>query len=200
MKSQSGLDGSLLGSSEVSNRKRKMGELEKTELNAEELKQHFSLVWSEDSQVLTYLFPMLAKSKLKIPMDVFFVDVLAVPPPKTRPCQFTGGVMTLHPQSTGLNYVVETVTVMKAVLQVLKGGNLAGLADETKIMLASLRGDTNQLKLDIVWKELQGYVDHVLDREMKTGVTAKVRRKNVAFSCGLCLLISVVRLAGVSSS
>ena len=71
-------------------RKRKMGESEKTELNAEELKQHFSLVWNTDSQVLTYLFPMLAKSKLQIPMDVFFIDVLAVPPPKTRPCQFTG--------------------------------------------------------------------------------------------------------------
>ena len=83
--------------------------------------------------------------------------------------------MTLHPQSTGLTYVIETVTVMKAVLQVIKGARPETLSEETKTMLASLRGDTNQLKLDIVWKELQGHVDHVLDREMKTGVTNKVK-------------------------
>ena len=84
------MDVSSIGSSSSARKRKKMGVSEKTELNAEELKRHFSLVWSEDSQVLTYLFPMLAKSNLKIPMDVFFIDVLAVPPPKTRPCQFTG--------------------------------------------------------------------------------------------------------------
>ena len=40
---------------------------------------------------------------------VLFVDVLPVPPPRTRPCQFTGGIMTVHPQSSGLQYVIESV-------------------------------------------------------------------------------------------
>ena len=83
--------------------------------------------------------------------------------------------MTLHPQSTGLTYVIETVTVMKAILQVIKGADPETLSMETRSMLTSLRGETNQLKLDGVWKELQGHVDHVLDKEMKTGVTSKVR-------------------------
>lgn len=82
--------------------------------------------------------------------------------------------MTLHPQSTGLTYVVETVTVMKAVLQMMKGSNPDLMGEEIRNMLTSLRGDTNQLKLDMVWKELQGHVDHVLDKEMKSGVATKV--------------------------
>ena len=36
------------------------------------------------------------------PTDIFFVEVLAVPPPNARPCQFTGGALTIHPQSTSL--------------------------------------------------------------------------------------------------
>jgi hypothetical protein len=54
------------------------------------------------------------------PTDVFFLEVLAVPPPKSRPCQFAGGIMTLHPQSSSLQDVVETVTVMKQILQVMR--------------------------------------------------------------------------------
>ena len=61
----------------------------------------------------------------KYPTDLFFVDVLSVPPPKSRPCQYTGGMMTIHPQSTGLQNVVESITVLKQILQVRKSLNLS---------------------------------------------------------------------------
>jgi DNA-directed RNA polymerase I subunit RPA1 len=102
-------------------RQRKLGEREKTELNPEELKQHFRELWSWDPEILINLFPMLKNKTCEFPTDLFFVDVLSVPPPKTRPCQYTGGMMTIHPQSTGLQSVVETVTVLKQVLQVTRG-------------------------------------------------------------------------------
>ncbi|XP_059079806.1 DNA-directed RNA polymerase I subunit RPA1-like [Tigriopus californicus] len=154
--------------------KKGSGEKEKTELNAEELKRHFRELWIHDSEVLSYLYPMLRTSTAKYPTDVFFVDVLAVPPPKSRPCQFMGGSLNIHPQSTGLQYVVESVTVMKQVLQLLRGQDLESLSAETKDMIKSIRGVSLELKLDSVWKELQGCVDHVLDKEMKSGSMQKV--------------------------
>ena len=90
---------------------------------------------------------MLREMTNEYPTDVFFVDVLAVPPPKARPCQFTGGMMTIHPQSTGLQYVVETVAVMKQILQVLKGADLELMKEEAREMIKTTRGETLQVIL-----------------------------------------------------
>ena len=98
---------------------RKDGPKEKTELKPDELKRHFRKLWETDSDLLLSLFPMF-NIKSKYPTDLFFVDVLSVPPPKSRPCQYTGGMMTIHPQSTGLQNVVESITVLKQILQVRK--------------------------------------------------------------------------------
>ena len=102
-----------------SKKARKDGDREKTELKPHELKKHFRKLWETDSDLLLSLFPML-DNKSKHPTDLFFVDVLSVPPPKTRPCQYTGGMMTIHPQSTGLQNVIESITVLKQILQVRK--------------------------------------------------------------------------------
>jgi hypothetical protein len=61
---------------------------------------------------------MLKHTKADHPPDLFFVDVLGVPPPRTRPCQMTGEIMTLHPQSTALQKVIESVIVLKQIMQV----------------------------------------------------------------------------------
>jgi len=58
------------------------------------------------------------------PTDLFFVEVMGVPPPKTRPCQMTGDIMTLHPQSTALEKVIETIVILKQIMQVNKEQHL----------------------------------------------------------------------------
>ena len=79
---------------------------------------HFRALWlNDDSRLLSHLYPALDADAAH-PTDVFFVSVLAVPPPKCRPCQFTGGMMTTHPQSSGLEWVVKTVAIMKHLLKV----------------------------------------------------------------------------------
>ena len=100
-----------------SKKSRKDGPKEKTELKPDELKKHFRKLWEKDSELLLSLFPMLS-NKSDHPTDLFFVDVLSVPPPKSRPCQYTGGMMTIHPQSSGLQNVVESIAMLKQVLQV----------------------------------------------------------------------------------
>ena len=61
---------------------------------------------------------MLKHAQSDFPPDLFFVDVLGVPPPKTRPCQMTGEIMTIHPQSTALERVIENIVVLKQIMQV----------------------------------------------------------------------------------
>ena len=103
------------------------------------------------------------------PTDIFFVDVLAVPPPNARPCQFTGGALTIHPQSTSLQRLIETVTVLKQVLLVVRQDvKEDDLSAEAKVMIKGLRGDHITAKMDSIWKEMQADVDRVLDREMNT--------------------------------
>ena len=41
---------------------------------------------TDDSRLLSHLYPAL-DAGAAYPTDVFFVSVLAVPPPKCRPCQ-----------------------------------------------------------------------------------------------------------------
>ncbi len=159
---------------QAARRKRKMGDREKTELNPKEIQQHFRELWALDSDILANLFPMLRNDSCEFPTDLFFIEALGVPPPKTRPCQFMSGMMTLHPQSTGLQNVLETVTILKQVLQVASGNvSLELLSPEAQELVKSLKGDSPILKMDLVWKELQQHVDHVLDRDMNRGSNNK---------------------------
>ena len=160
------------------------GEREKTELNAQEIKEHFRYLWVSDQDLLSSLFPMLRQEKNNDmcngegfadtdtsdrPTDVFFIEVLAVPPPNTRPCQYTGGSMTIHPQSTSLQRLLETVAVLKQVLQVVRQDvDQSSLTLEAKSMIKGLKGDNITAKMDTIWKEMQADVDRVLDREMNT--------------------------------
>lgn len=176
----------------------KKNDWDQTELNPEEIRKHFRQLWVEDPEIMCHLYPMLKtvdtgykikeddygiKSEQdeeeealnKHPTDVFFVECLAVPPPKTRPCQFMAGTMTIHPQSSGLQYVVETATVMREILRLLKHRlDLEGLRPEVREMIKTQRGENLEAKLDFTWKELQSNVDQVLDKELKTSTGNKV--------------------------
>ncbi len=89
--------------------------------------------------------------------------------------------MTVHPQSTGLQYVVETVEVMKQLLRVMQGSvDLDTMSKEARDMIESMRGEKLEMKLDTLWKELQAHIDHVLDRDMKSGTNLKVCRAEIS--------------------
>ena len=58
-------------------------EREKCELNPQQLKEHFRGVYSQDPQLLNELFPVFKQTPgLSTPTDLFFMEVLAVPPPR----------------------------------------------------------------------------------------------------------------------
>ena len=69
------------------------------------------------------------------PTDVLFMDVLPVPPPRARPVQFTGGLLTLHPQTQSLTNVVEAVSLMKPLVKMLQGQDIEEFSQETREMI-----------------------------------------------------------------
>ena len=146
-------------------------EREKSELNPTELRSHFRTLYSSDHTLLEHLFPVMHSSSLPHPTDVLFLEVLPVPPPRSRPCQVTGGRVTQHPQSQAILAVLEAVVVMRPLVQLLQGGDLQQFSVETRALLASLRGENTSAQLDTVWKELQTHVDHVVDKDLNASKT-----------------------------
>jgi len=138
----------------------------KWELNATEVRDHLRALWSVDHELLGRLFPVMRRTAAGHPTDLLFLDVLPVPPPRARPVQFTGGLLTLHPQSQALGKVLEAVATMRPLVEVLQGRDLATMSKETQEMLKVLRGENTAEQLDLVWKELQMHVDHVIDRDL----------------------------------
>ncbi len=216
--------------------------MEKMELNPGELMRHFRELWGHEPEVLMHLFPALrhvladnvnpeaarengGEVDKFYPTDIFFTDAVAVPPPKTRPCLFAAGVMTIHPQSSGLQNVVAATITLRELLRVLRSGkgmDMEGLTPEVrklfgstsfvsfslplhlfleesislncnngfyvadsilrfvlhyfqaKAMILATRGEKLEAKVDAEWKELQGVVNQVLDKDMRTDANAKV--------------------------
>ena len=110
-------------------------EREKSEMNPAELKDHFRSLFSKDHELLSHLFPVMKNSAMTHPTDSFFLDVIAVPPPRTRPCQFTGGIMTQHPQSQALQNVLETVAIIKPLVQIIQGKDIEEMNQATQDMI-----------------------------------------------------------------
>ena len=57
-------------------------EREKCELNPQQLMDHFRAVYSQDPELLNCLFPVFRQANLPSPTDLFFLEILAVPPPR----------------------------------------------------------------------------------------------------------------------
>ena len=104
-------------------------------LTPSELRDHFRSVVKNDPDLLQQLYPVMKSSELKHPTDIFFLDVLPVPPPKSRPPQFTGGILSLHPQTQALKSVVMSVEQMKPLLLNLQGKDISEMNQETQAMI-----------------------------------------------------------------
>ena len=155
------------------NKSKRWGEkCEKNELNPKVLQDHFRVLFSKDHEILTNLFPVMRNKRLH-PTDGLFLDVIAVPPPRVRPCQFTGGIMTQHPQSQALQNVLQAVAMIRPLVEIIQGKDISEMNQETQDMIKTLRGENTASRLDSVWKELQTHVDHVIDR-WSLGLSSRV--------------------------
>jgi len=144
-------------------------EKERMEINAQEMMDHFRALFVQDQELIENLFPVLSNTgQMKTPTDLFFIQVLAVPPPRARPAQITEGGMTMHPQTQGLQDVIHATITMKQLVKLIQGQEIEQFSKEVQEMLKTLKGATPGAQLSYIWKELQLAVDHVLDRNLNS--------------------------------
>nr|CAG4651562.1 EOG090X00BV [Triops cancriformis] len=135
-------------------------------LSAEDAREHLRELYRKDGAVLKALFPMFAYlSTFETPTDAFFLEVLAVTPPKTRPMSMSGGMLTEHAQSVAYKNVLKSVMVAKSILAACKAENVDSLPEHTKKMIEATEGKTLLEKLQSAWYELQGDVDRMVDSD-----------------------------------
>uniref|UniRef100_A0A182PM06 DNA-directed RNA polymerase subunit n=1 Tax=Anopheles epiroticus TaxID=199890 RepID=A0A182PM06_9DIPT len=161
----------------------------------EELKPSTEVVLARDSQtflrklyetegtLLNLLLPVLCSTKREAdhyPTDIFFMEVVPVPPCKMRPVGRTqrgGGrsMLTEHAQSVLLRNILVANATVRAILTGSDGKEKpAGMSDaafgQSKSIYQYAKGDTVVEKLFHAWCQLQTNVDQLLDvQKMSSG-------------------------------
>ncbi|CAL8145005.1 unnamed protein product [Orchesella dallaii] len=129
-----------------------------------EAMNHLRKMWEKDADFLKSLFPVLSSTTTKYPTDLFFVEVVGVPPPKNRAAQVVNNQMVEHPQNLALRHIVTSCTMLNyATIGISKGVN--ELSQEAQRALKNINGKSLPEKLERVWNELQADVDHLMDRD-----------------------------------
>ncbi|ODM89496.1 DNA-directed RNA polymerase I subunit RPA1 [Orchesella cincta] len=129
-----------------------------------EAMNHLRQVWEKDADFLKSLFPVLNTTKATHPTDLFFVEVVGVPPPKNRAAQMVNNQMVEHPQNLALRHIVTSCTMLNYVSIGISRGT-ADLSQEAQRALKSINGKSLPEKLETIWNELQTDVDHLMDRD-----------------------------------
>uniref|UniRef100_A0A182JXK7 DNA-directed RNA polymerase subunit n=1 Tax=Anopheles christyi TaxID=43041 RepID=A0A182JXK7_9DIPT len=156
----------------------------------EELKSATEVVLARDSQMflrklyetegtlLSLLFPVLCSIKREephYPTDIFFMEVVPVPPCKIRPVRRSNrvaGRSTLmeHAQSVLLRNILIANATVRAILTGSEGKEKPlGMSDaafsQSKSIYQYAKGETETEKLFHAWCQLQTNVDQLLDVE-----------------------------------
>uniref|UniRef100_A0A182QAF2 DNA-directed RNA polymerase subunit n=1 Tax=Anopheles farauti TaxID=69004 RepID=A0A182QAF2_9DIPT len=149
---------------------------------ASDCKEFLRKLYDNAGSLLKLLFPVLTtinSAVLSYPTDIFFMDVVPVPPPKTRPVRRTktdGGriLMMEHQQSVQLRNVMLANTTIRSILIVGDGKQPPDMSEviynQMKSVFENTTGDTVTSKLFFAWLQLQTQVNEIMDMQQKTQV------------------------------
>lgn len=150
---------------------------------ADECREYFRELYANCPHFLKLLFPIFStvSSAVTCPCDIFFTNVIPVTPPIVRPANKLNNRITEHPQTLTYKKILLANAGLKAILDLsslneeARGGTEVGKATAT--LLKSLEGEGKYEKLYSSWRELQSYVDEILDinlsRQSSVGVGIK---------------------------
>lgn len=135
------------------------------EFSAKEVKSHLYELWKNDGIVLGKLFGVLnaAGKSHSNPMDIFFMDVVLVPPTRFRPINVLKGRKLMSPRTVSLKNVLQDCLLLNCLLLKMKD---VKISDGEKEALSKLKGKTDNEKLHLLWYSLQGHVNTMLDAQM----------------------------------
>ncbi|KAG8224091.1 hypothetical protein J437_LFUL001785 [Ladona fulva] len=118
------------------------------------------------------MFPVLTNTSVKHATDLFFMDVVTVTPPWTRPIQIKDNHISEPAYTATYKNIVQDCIVLRHIAEIVQTGSSEGISKELQasplytMVSTYCRGDDDLEKLHQVWQELQSNVDHLLDKEM----------------------------------
>ncbi|XP_044518994.1 DNA-directed RNA polymerase I subunit RPA1 [Gracilinanus agilis] len=145
-------------------------------------REHVLALWKNEGFFLNYLFSGLEDPgvKSKFNPNIFFLDLVVVPPSRYRPVNRLGDQMFTNGQTVNLQAVLKDVVLIRKLLalmaqeQALPSKEM-GIAEETqkeasipmdRSFLAMLPGQSLTEKLYGIWIRLQSHVNIVFDSDM----------------------------------
>ncbi|KAI1883829.1 hypothetical protein AGOR_G00236030 [Albula goreensis] len=153
-------------------------------------KEHVIKLWEKEGFFLKYLFSGLEacqKSKTGFSPDLFFLELLVVPPSRYRPINRLGDQMFTNGQTVNMQAVMKDNGIIRKLL-VLMAGEKARLAlsngeeeleeeaehsKSDQDFLRDIPGQTLTDKLYNIWIRLQSHVNIVFDSDMDKLMTEK---------------------------
>lgn len=130
---------------------------------ADECREYFRELYANYPHFMKLLFPIFetVTATVTCPCDIFFTNVIPVTPPIVRPANKLNNRITEHPQTITYKKILLANAGLKAIMDL---SNLnAPESSETSTLMKSLEGDGKYQKLYTSWRELQSYVDEILD-------------------------------------
>ncbi|XP_034242547.1 DNA-directed RNA polymerase I subunit RPA1 [Thrips palmi] len=145
-------------------------------LNPKELRDHLRGLWNNEKQFMAEVMPILKDRDLEYPTDLFFFDVIPVPPPNVRPVNMVNGMPCDHPQTAMYKKLFTDSMVMWNVIQLVQDGSIDKLSKEGKLLVQGVTGSSPFEKLHCAWEVLQTSTDQLLDT---SSLNSKVRAQGL---------------------
>uniref|UniRef100_A0A5F8G505 DNA-directed RNA polymerase subunit n=1 Tax=Monodelphis domestica TaxID=13616 RepID=A0A5F8G505_MONDO len=137
-------------------------------------REHVLALWKNEGFFLNYLFSGLEDPgvKSKFNPNIFFLDLVVVPPSRYRPVNRLGDQMFTNGQTVNLQAVLKDVVLIRKLLalmaqeQVLPSKEMGASVPMDRSFLAMLPGQSLTEKLYGIWIRLQSHVNIVFDSDM----------------------------------
>ncbi|XP_028403627.1 DNA-directed RNA polymerase I subunit RPA1-like isoform X2 [Dendronephthya gigantea] len=158
--------------------------VQQTYITPLEVQEHLHRVWEKEETLLDSLlgsYPSPTASKRKSSPQMFFLNVLPVPPSRFRPISVMGDKKFDNPQSANLTKVLEDCQVLKVCLDQIKqtrsnndGEGTSDVASRSSSSTATttsstydrIPGKSPEEKLQNTWVRLQNDVNCFIDSDL----------------------------------
>ncbi|XP_034545146.1 DNA-directed RNA polymerase I subunit RPA1 [Notolabrus celidotus] len=152
-------------------------------LTASTAREHTNKLWAKEGVFLKCLFPGLEGEVVSQDRengfypDVFFLELLAVPPCRYRPINRLGDQMFTNGQTVNMQAVMKDCESIRKLLALMAGENTTPEEEAPEhtdqTFLAGIPGQTLTDKLYNIWVRLQTHVNIVFDSDMDKLMTEK---------------------------
>ncbi|GFS71229.1 DNA-directed RNA polymerase I subunit RPA1 [Nephila pilipes] len=140
-------------------------EFSNKELTHEEARKHLLQLWENDKVFLRHLFKALClkESPNSYLIDMFFLNVLLVPPSRFRRLNVLKGKKFADPQTMILNDILKDCSLMKKLMRKLANMELSA-SDED--FINKCQGKTLNEKCSYAYQQLQKHVAEMFDSDI----------------------------------